>query len=168
MDQKEILEKMFPKLDILTSNHDVRFFKRLARAGIPRRFWPTYEELFECKKGWKFHDSLEIDGVMYVHGHQIHGGGGNIQQNGIKAFMKSVVFGHYHTRLGIDYLANQDNLFFGMACGCLIDHKEYAFQYQRASVRKPLVGVGLVLEGLPVIEPMLLDADGRWVGRKKR
>jgi hypothetical protein len=168
MVQKRKLEKLFPKMEILTSNHDVRFFKRLTRAGIPRRFWPSYEQLFECQKGWTFSDRVEIDDVIYIHGHQIHAGGGNIQQNAIKAHMKNIVFGHFHTRLGVDYFANQDNLYFGMAVGCLIDHTEYAFHYQSASVRKPLVGTGLVIEGLPVVEPMMLDKNGRWVKRRKK
>lgn len=165
MHLKRKLEKMFPKMDILTSNHDVRFFKRLAKAGIPRRFWPSYEELFECGKGWKFHDRLTIDGVNYVHGHNIVGAGQNAPQAAIKTYMKSTVFGHFHTKFGIDYYANQNDLFFGMAVGCLVDHKAYAFQYSHAAVRKPLLGVGLVLNGLPILEPMLLNTSGRWVGK---
>lgn len=162
MKYKRELEKLFPKMTILTSNHDVRFFKRLSKAGIPRRFWPTYEELFECPKGWEFKDNVIIDDVIYIHGHNLHAGGGNVCQNAIRTHMRNVVFGHFHTRLGIDYYANADNLLFGMCVGCLIDHKTYAFEYQRAQVRKPLIGTGLVIGGQPIVEPMHLNKNGRW------
>jgi hypothetical protein len=164
MVQKEKLEKLFPKMEILESNHDVRFFKRLQKAGIPRRFWPTYSELFECVDGWSFKDKIVIDDVVYIHGHQVGAGGGNLQQNAIKAFMRNTVFGHFHTRFGIDYFANQDALLFGMAVGSLIDHELYAFHYQRSSVKKPIIGTGVVIYGQPILEPMVLDNKGRWVG----
>jgi predicted phosphodiesterase len=163
--QKKKLQAVFPKMEILTSNHDVRFFKRLAKAGIPRRFWPTYEELFECPDGWSFHDRVEIDEVFYVHGHQIGAGGGNVMQNAIRKYMRSVVFGHFHTRFGIDYHANEDDLLFGMCVGSLIYLKTYAFMYQTSNVRKPVIGTGLVINGLPKLQPMFLNSKGRWTGK---
>ena len=166
MEYKEQLMDIFPKMDILTSNHDVRLLKRLERAGIPSRFWPVYEELFECEGNWKFHDSLIIDNVEYIHGHQIASTGGNPMANAVKRRFKSTVFGHFHTRLGIDYLANEDDLYFGMCVGCLIDHKTYAFKYQRLAAKKPMVGIGLVDKGVPMIIAMPLNKKGRWIKPK--
>lgn len=156
MEFKSQLLDLFPVMDVMKSNHDVRIFTRLQEAGIPRRFWPTYEELFECQGQWKFHDSLEIDDVEYLHGHQIPASGGSPMLNSIKRRMKSCVFGHFHTRFGIDYLANQDNLLFGMCVGCLIDEPSYAFQYQRLAAKKPIVGTGIVDRGIPTLIPMPL------------
>ena len=166
MRQKRKLEKLFPKMEILTSNHDVRFFKRLKRAGIPRRFWPSYEELFECVPGWSFHERVLIDDVIYVHGHTVPASGGNVMQNAIKRYSGNIVMGHHHTRLGLDYYANEDHLFFGMCVGCLIDHKVYAFEYQASAVSKPLVGTGVVINGIPYIKHMVLDRRGRLIGGK--
>lgn len=162
------LYKVFPNVTVLTSNHDVRAFKRAKKAGIPLKILKSYEEFFESPKGWKFVDKLEIGNICFVHGHQIATGGGNIMQNAIKKYMKNVVFGHFHTRFGIDYYANEDSLFFGMGVGCLIDHKSYAFEYQRAEVRKPLIGIGIIEQGRPQLIPMILDKTGRWVGRRKK
>ena len=164
MEQVLKLYKLFPNVEILTSNHDCRFFKRLAKAGIPRKFWPSYEELFSSPKGWKWHDNVVIDGVQYIHGHQVHSGGGNVMQNAIRKYMKNVVFGHFHTRFGIDYHANEDSLLFGMCVGSLINHKSYAFEYQKDEVRKPIIGCGEVENGIPRLVPMVLKKDGRWRG----
>lgn len=158
------LYKMFPKAVILTSNHDVRLFKRFAKAGIPRMFWPSYDEVFQTPKGWEWKDRHDEDGITFVHGHQIHAGGGNVMQNAMRKYMKNIVFGHFHTRFGIDYHSNEDSLMFGMCVGALIDHKLYAFQYQRAQVRKPIIGTGIIINGKPHLIPMYLKKNGRWDG----
>lgn len=156
------LYKLFPKAVLLTSNHDSRFFKRLKKAGIPSQFWPSYAELFDFPKGWSIADRFSIDKVHYIHGHQVNAGGGNVMQNAMKKYMHSVVFGHFHTRFGISYHANEDVLLFGMCIGALIDLKKYAFEYQRLQVRKPIIGTGLVIDGVPLLIPMRLTKSGRW------
>lgn len=159
------LYELFPEATLLESNHDARFHKRLAKAGIPTRFWPKFKDIFEFPDGWEFKNKEVVDDVVYVHGHQIRANGGNVQQNAMRNYMRSVVFGHFHTRFGIDYHANEDMIIFGMSVGCLIDHTTYAFAYQRQSTRKPLLGAGLVFDGIPMLIPMTLNKSGRWVGK---
>jgi len=156
------LYKLFPKAYLLTSNHDVRAYNKAFKAGIPKAFLRDYNEWMHLPKCWQVVDHLELDNVVYIHGHQVQSGGGNVQQNAIKKYMQSVVFGHFHTQFGIDYYANSNSLLFGMAVGSLIDHKTYAFRYQAAERRKPIIGTGLVIDGIPRLEPMLLTKSGRW------
>ena len=158
------LASMFPEVTVLESNHDERFYKRLMKAGIPRRFWPSYEKLFETPPGWSWKPHIKIDDIVYIHGHQVPSSGGNVMQNAMKKYMRSIVFGHFHTRFGIDYYANEDSLMFGMCVGSLIDHKQYAFNYQSAEIRKPLIGIGLVDDGIPFLIPMHLNSKGAWRG----
>lgn len=160
------LYKMFPEVTVLTSNHDVRAYKKAASVGIPRAFLRDYNEWFESPPGWRWVDDIKIDDVLYIHGHQIPSGGGNIMYNAIKKYIKSVVFGHFHTRLGVDYYATEDFMLFGLCVGSLIDHKAYAFEYQRMEARKPLIGTAVIVDGHPYVEPMLLNKKGRWKGAR--
>jgi len=156
------LAKIFPKMKILESNHDIRFYKRAFKAGIPRAMMRSYNEVFDAPPSWEWVSSYEVNNMIFVHGHQVHAGGGNVPQNAIRKYMKNVILGHFHTRFGIDYYANQNDLFFGMCVGSLIDHHSYAFQYQASEVRKPLIGTGVIVNGKPILEPMVLDTKGRW------
>ena len=160
------LYQVFPEVSVLTSNHDIRAYKRATQAGIPRAFLKDYSEWFLSPPGWKWVDEIKIDDVLYIHGHQIPSGGGNVMHNAMRHYMRSVVFGHFHTRMGIDYYATADNLLFGMCVGSLIDHKAYAFEYQKLSARKPLIGAAVIVDGHPLIEPMLLNKKGRWKGAR--
>lgn len=161
------LAKVFPKMVVLRGNHDTRVFKSARKAGLLDDMIKDIGEIIKAPKTWEFKDKEEIDGVTYVHGNQVHSGGGNMMMNAVKKYMKNVVFGHYHTRFGIDYHANEDNLMFGMCVGSLVDHHQYAFEYQSQSPRKPIIGVGIVDDGSPLLVPMILNKAGRWDKRKQ-
>ena len=49
-----------------------------------------------------------------------------------------------------------------MQCGCLIDDDALAFSYNNVNIKRPVVGTGLIIDSLPILEPMILDAEGRW------
>ena len=77
----------------------------------------------------------------------------------------SVVQGHYHSIFKIDYWANPNDLFFGMQVGCSIDDKSRAFAYNKNTAKRPIVGHGLIWNGLPHLLPMILNKKGRWNGQ---
>ena len=121
--------KLFPKVDLIIGNHDVRIYKRAAEAGIPSAFIRDYGEWLGAPKGWTVNEKVIIDGVLYIHGEGFSGVNGHITAC-IKN-MQSVVMGHLHSFAGIGYVANHHRLCFGMNVGCLIDLKAYAFEYGR-------------------------------------
>jgi hypothetical protein len=79
--------------------------------------------------------------------------------------MAPTVIGHIHAHAGIAYDANRKHLFYGFNVGCLIDHNAYAFAYAKTMATKPIIGVGLIENGIPRFVPMQLTRRGRWVGR---
>lgn len=159
------LVKIFPKADILTSNHDLRLERAAVRAGIPRHFIKDYHEWMGLPKTWKFHDELEIDGILYSHGDEGGAGGMNASMKRAMHYGKSCVAGHLHTQANITYFANREQLIFGMQVGCLIDRKALAFAYAKKSLKKPVLAVGFIDNGVPLLIPMLLNDKGRWVGK---
>jgi hypothetical protein len=50
-----------------------------------------------------------------------------------------------------------------MGVGCLIDPHSPAFQYDKKNiVSRPVLGSGVVIEGIPSVIPMTLTKSGRW------
>lgn len=159
------LYKLFPKVQVCTSNHVDRPYIRAFEAGLPKSFIKDISEVLEAPKGWQWADKWELDGVTYIHGHVLPGGKHSIQR-AVNEVSGSVVFGHVHAHAGVYYKATAEELTFGMNVGCLIDTKAYAFVYGKKYVNKPIIGCGIVHKGLPQFIPMLLNKRGRWVGEK--
>ena len=157
------LEEIFPKMDILESNHGSLVWRKAKTNGIPKHYIKSYNDVLGVGKDWQWHFDMTLDlpdGTQcYVH----HGKASDVlklsQQMGMSA-----VQGHYHTDLGARFWANPNGLYFGMQCGCLIDRESYAFAYSNVNIKKQLIGTGLIIDSLPVIEPMVLSPDGRWKG----
>ena len=160
--QLEPLKKLFPKMYICWGNHDLRIFQKAGEVGIDSSHMKSYEEILAMPKGWKLADSWEFDGIIYEHGIGRSG-----QQGAIKAAqanMKSTVIGHLHAHAGILWYGNKETLIFGFNVGALIDDKKYAFEYSRFSSSKSILGCGIVVDGLPVFIPMIINKNHRWRG----
>jgi hypothetical protein len=54
---------------------------------------------------------------------------------------------------------------FAMQLGCLIDDTLPAFQYNKRDLMRPILNVGVILDGCPQIIPMFTNEAGRWIGK---
>ena len=157
------LFKLFPKMDILESNHGSLVWRKAKVFGIPKHYIKSYNEVLGVDSGWKWSFDLTVDlpngQKCYMH----HGKTSNIiqlsQQMGMNALQ-----GHYHETFKIDYWGNSTGLYWGMQCGCLIDDDKLAFNYNNVNIKRPIIGTGLIIDSMPVLEPMRLNSKGRWVG----
>ncbi len=160
------LEEMFPVMDILDSNHGSMVWRKTKHHGIPRHYIKGYNDVLGVGDGWQWHNDMTImlPNGQYCYFH--HGKTNNIirlsQQMGMNC-----VQGHYHESFKIDFWGNATGLYWGMQAACLIDDDSYAFSYNNVNIKRPIIGTGLIINSLPVLEPMVLDKNGRWVGRKK-
>lgn len=158
----KIMYNMFPKVKVCTSNHTSRGYRRAYKFGIPKAYLKSYKEFLQAPKGWEWADYFEVDGVRYQHGDPYTG-----QKGAIKAAldnMQSTVIGHIHAFGGIQFSANHKHLVFGFNAGCLIDREAYAFKYAKLMPAKPIIGCGLVINGIPTFIPMQLSRRGGWTG----
>lgn len=159
----KLFAKLFPNMKICTSNHGSLPMRRAFKFGLPSELIKSYREIIQAPKGWRIADEWEVDGIIYEHGEGFTG-----QQAAIKsanANMQSTVIGHIHAFAGIQYSANQKHLIFGFNCGCLIDRHTYAFKYGKKLKAKPILGCGIIRNGIPIFIPMVLSKAGRWVGK---
>lgn len=156
------LFKLFPKMKICTSNHGSLPLRRAFKFGLPSELIKSYKDILNMPNSWSIADSWEIDNVVYEHGESFSG-----QQGAIKsanANMQSTVIGHIHAFAGIQFSANSKHLIFGFNTGCLIDRHAYAFAYGKKIKSKPILGCGIIKNGIPIFIPMRLDKKGRWNG----
>ena len=153
---------IFPVCRVATSNHTERHLKRARKSQLPGAFLKSYRDALRAPTGWEWADCHTIDGVDYIHGTGYSG-----QLGALKCAlrrMNSVCIGHLHGNAGVAWAANSRHLVFGFCVGCLIDADAYAFAYAKNNDQKPILGVGLITDGVPRFIPMPLKRGGRWTG----
>lgn len=153
--------KMFPNVDVLESNHGSLVYRKAMTAGIPRRLLVPYRDQIRAPKGWKWHFDLTLkmsNGQwLYIH-HGKTSSPGKLSQRQSMCSVEA----HFHSKFEITYWANPTALFWGAHIGCLADQRSLAQAYGRNSLEKGVVGLLMILDGLPHLVPMPLDSNGRW------
>jgi hypothetical protein len=161
IEELQPIYKLFPKMDLVDSNHGSMAYRKGKHHGIPRKYLRDYGDVLNAPKGWKWSHELLINipggnQLMVVHG---------ISKDVMKVVAQRgvcVVQGHYHSEFRIGYLGNPNHLLFGMNIGCSIDSKSLAFAYDKLNLARPVVGHGIIINGLPHLLPMVLNNKGRW------
>lgn len=155
------LEKIFPEMTLVHSNHSSLVYRRALKYGLPKDYLKSYNEFLGVGDGWKWVDDYTItlsDGsrCFFTHG---------ISADVLKVaaqYGMNTVQGHFHTKFSISYFSNPDALIWGMQVGCLINQKSMAFDYAKNFKSRFIVGCGMIIDGQPKLMPMVLDKDGRW------
>jgi len=157
------IEKLYPKVDVIESNHGSLWYRKAKTHGFPREAIRTYEQILMTQH-WKWHFELTVTlpnkQPVYFH----HGRSANTRTYTTNMGM-SAVQGHYHEKFEIIYWGNSERLNFGMTVGCLVDDKKAAFEYNNSNLKRPVVGVGMIIDSQPRLLPMVLMRNGRWNGR---
>ena len=157
------LEKLFPQMDLMDSNHGSLVYRKALKHGIPKAYLRNYNEFLQVGKGWKWHDDLTIDtplGKVYF----CHGKTADVLKLAQSMGM-SCVQGHYHSSMGCRWYGNSLGLYYGLQVGCMIDNKSLAFRYNKVQKARPLIGCSVIKNGLPIIEPFIKDKAGKWIGK---
>ncbi len=157
------LFRLFPDVDLLSSNHGDMVYRKSITAGIPRHCIKSYGEILGAPKGWKWHIDLTLkmsDGnLVFFH----HGKSADILKAS-QAMSMCMVQGHYHEKFDIRYWGNPTGLYWGMQIGCSIDDKSMAFAYNKTNLKRPIIGHGIIIDGQPHLLPMVMNKGGSWNG----
>lgn len=156
--KKQMLElvKRFPKLDLITGNHDALTERQAVTIGLLPDWLRDFNDIWGLPASWKVHPrftELEIDGVLFMHGDSGRGGQFGAVKTAITKF-QSVVMGHLHSEFGVWWYCNGKARVFGCNAGSGVDHKALSMEYGRKFTRKPIVGCAVVLDGHPITIPM--------------
>lgn len=155
------LKEMFPVMDILESNHGSLLYRKAHHHGIPKQYLKTYNEVLGVDGNWKWHYDLTVElpngNMCYMH----HGKSANVTKTS-QTMSMCAIQGHFHETFKVEYWGNPVALYWAMQCGCLIDDKSYAFNYNNVNLKRPIIGTGLIIDSMPILEPMVLDKNGKW------
>ncbi len=162
IDHLKPIYKMFPNMDICESNHGSLVYRKGEAMGLPRHVLKSYREILEAPKGWKWHSHITLkmsnDQWLYI----CHSKGGNSLRCS-QAIGMSYVAGHEHSKFDLQYWGNSLGLNFAMTVGCLIDDDSLAFAYNKLSLKRPVIGCAVIIDGIPNLIPMVLNKEGRWI-----
>lgn len=157
------LYALFPRVTVLESNHGSLVLRKAITAGLPSKVIKSYNEILEAPKGWKWVTKLTLNTslgpVHFIHGKSASPG--KMSQ----LYGCSVVEGHYHESAGITYTSTPERLLFGMKVGCLVDDNALSMAYNKLNAKRPIISVGVIIDGIPQIIPMVLLKNGRWQGK---
>ena len=154
------LEKIFPEMVLLESNHGSMVLRRAMAKGMSRFFLRDYNEILDVGRGWRWQEKHIIETtkgrVMFAH---------QFCRDIAKAVREtsmSCCQGHFHTVSEVKYVGNDFHLNWGMSVGCLVDKKSLAMAYMKVNLAKPILSCGIITEGIPQIVPMVLNTSGSW------
>lgn len=155
--------KMFPKMTLVESNHGSMVLRKAKAGKIPRKAIKSYNDILEAPKNWSWvFDTIiqtPLGPVYFCHG-KSSAPGRLASQYGM-----SVVQGHYHEKAQIHYISTPERLMFDAHTGCLANDKSLALGYNKINPKRPIVSLLVILNGIPHIIPMVLNKNGRWIGR---
>lgn len=157
------LYKMFPKCTVIESNHGSMVLRKALVAGMPKKVIRSYNEILDAPKGWKWVFDVKLQTslgpIYFCHGKS--GAAGRLASQ----YGMSTIQGHYHEKAQITYISTPERLMFDCHTGCLANDKSLALGYNKINPKRPIVSIVVVVDGIPQIVPMVLNAKSRWVGK---
>lgn len=150
----------FPDVLVCESNHRARLYKRAYEAGIPEAMIRDTHEYMGAPEGWQWAEQWKIDGVVFEHGDRASSGA-QAGDKLVDANLASTVYGHHSGRAGVSYRKLGGKLLFSMNVGCLVDVNGYAMNYLKMIRSKPVLGCGVIVDGVPQFIPMNYKAKNK-------
>lgn len=162
IDSLKPIYKLFPEVDVVESNHGSMVYRKALANGMPKKVIRGYNEVLQAPDGWKWKPDVKLKtplGLVYFcHGKS--GAAGRLASQ----YGMSAVQGHYHEKAQINYISTPEKLMFDAHTGCLADDKSLALGYNKINVKRPIVSVLVIINGIPQIVPMVLNGRARWIG----
>ncbi len=156
------LYEAFPEMDLVDSNHGSMVFRKAKVGGIPLKFIRSMKEILEAPKGWNWHKDYLYTMINGQDLFVTHG----LKKNSLRLAEQygcCVAQGHYHEDMGIQFSSNPRKLIWGMSTGCGVDDKSLAMEYNKTNMKRPILGCGLIINGIPRNIPMIIE-NGKWNG----
>lgn len=156
VEQLQYLYDTFPDVDLVLGNHDLRTVRKAFEIGLPKQLLRSYTEIIQAPKGWKIHPlEFETENFVVRHGdfNRSIGCNPNTFMNHVLQRGKSIVCGHFHTAMFVNYIRTEGRTLFGMVTSCLIDPDSPTFSYDRLNTKRPMLGCGVVRKGVPIPVP---------------
>jgi hypothetical protein len=159
----KIMMELFPKMDLMESNHGSLVYRKGKAMGLPRHVFKSYQDIVGAPRGWRWHSHLVVKMSNGANCYFCHSKGSDVLKVS-QAMGMSVVQGHSHSQFEIRYWGNSLGLYWAMTSGCLIDDDSLAYSYNKLTLKRPVIGTSVIINGIPKLIPMILDKNRRWIG----
>lgn len=162
----DTLHELFPKMDLLHSNHGSMAYRKAKANNMPRHLLKSYNEVLGVPNDdWRWHESLILELPNGTKCKFVHGISANVL-SASQSLGMSLVQGHHHSLFELRYWTAGNGLHFAITSGCLIDDASMAFAYNKLQVKRPIMGLTFIENSAPHLIPMALNSDNRWIGTK--
>ena len=151
------LNKIFPEMILIYSNHGSLPKRKLQSAGLPEEMLKSENEIYEIDSGWSWQFDLLEDDIYYHHG--MNSNAVNVS----KTKGVNVVQAHYHSQMHVTYYATLNGPRWAMQTGTCADQGSMAMAYGRNNMQGHAMGCGIIVDGRPRNIPMLIDHKGNWI-----
>lgn len=172
------LEKIFPEMYLCASNHGSMKYRKAKLNGTSKHMLVSYRQAIFAErdeegdtyypdnrgKNWYWSNKIEFKTINDQMVLCVHNKTQNLINNILRNQMHFIQ-GHYHSKSTIEYVSTPHNLLWGMQVGCMVDDTSLAFEYNKIDNLRPILSCGAIINGYPVIIPMLLEKGGRWCGK---
>lgn len=156
------LAQLFPVMDIIESNHGSLKYRKAHQHQIPLEFIKSYQDVWGTPDGWQWHYELVLDLPNGLKCTFHHSRGANTLLNS-QRMGTCLVQGHHHEKLGVQYWASPYGMQWAVQTGCLADETSVAMSYGKNNVKKHCMGAVMIINGYPLVVPMILDQQRRWL-----
>lgn len=159
------LHALFPQMLVCSSNHGSLAFRKAKAHGIPAEYIKSYREVLfpqHHARNWSWASEWIVQTpmgpVMFKH-QSAHPTSEAAHER------MNLLVGHAHSKMEVAYKESSGHTYWAATGGCLINRHSPAFAYAKNGTDKPNIGCTVILDGRPMIIPMVRDENDRWVGR---
>ena len=163
--QISYLKELFPKMDLLESNHGSLAYRKAKFNGMPRHLIKPYNQVLEVDNDWSWHESIILELPNGRRCKFVHQAGSNVLLSSQTGGM-SLVQGHHHSLFDIRWWDGGNGNNFAITSGCLIDYVAYAFAYAKLQLKRQQLGITFIEDSIPHLIPMNVDSNNKWTGTK--
>ena len=157
------LAKLFPCMTIVDSNHDALPKRKARSIGIPDEMLKDERSIMQAPQTWKFVKELVFKLPNSIWVKAKHNFGSNLLMDSKNQGM-SLICGHLHTKSFVQWWQNDHGMNFAMQVGCSIDCTHPALDYDKGNSTRPVLSVGILKGGIPIILPMYTNKKNKWLG----
>lgn len=162
----DTLHELFPKMEVLVSNHGSLAYRKAKANGMPRHLLKSYNDVLGVPKDdWSWLNEIILTLPNGRKCKFVHSASSNVLAASQLIGMSLVQF-HYHSMFECRYWDAGLGLNFAVTASSLVDDNSLAMAYNKLHAKRPITGVVFIENSLPLLIPMLKDENNRWIGTR--
>jgi hypothetical protein len=154
------LTRLFPRVRACIGNHDRRVMAAIIRSTLPSIVAPSVRDIYGTPRGWIWRDRWRAGRVWLIHG-EGYGSSDGAALRAARHLGSPCIMGHIHSVAGAQHATTHAGSIWGLSVGCLVDPDSVAMAYGRECRHRPVLGAGLIVDGVPLFFPMGMGASGK-------